>query len=32
MFLFTDRATLTGSNPLDLRWMSGKREVVRLTD
>jgi DNA-binding transcriptional ArsR family regulator len=32
MFLFTDRATLTASNPLGLEWVSGKREPVRLTD
>jgi DNA-binding transcriptional ArsR family regulator len=32
IFLFTDRATLAGGNPLDLKWVSGKREVVRLTD
>jgi hypothetical protein len=32
MFLFTDRATLTASNPLDLEWLSGKREAVRLVN
>ena len=32
MFLFTDVATLAASNPLDLDWMSGKREAVRLMD
>jgi hypothetical protein len=32
MFLFADQATLTAGNPLDLEWVSGKREVVRLTD
>jgi hypothetical protein len=32
VFLFTDRTMLAASNPLDLNWMSGKREVVRLTD
>ena len=32
MFLFTDQGTLTTSNPLDLEWLSGKRETVRLTD
>src|SRR5262249_4085114 len=32
MFLFADVAMLTASNPLDMEWMSGKREVVRLTD
>jgi hypothetical protein len=32
MFLFTDQATLTASNPFELEWVSGKREIVRLTD
>jgi exodeoxyribonuclease V alpha subunit len=32
MFLFTDQTGLTGSNPLDLQWLSGKREALRLTD
>jgi hypothetical protein len=32
MFLFTDQATVAGSNPLDLPWVTGKREAVRLTD
>jgi Replication-relaxation len=32
MFLFTDRAALTASNPLELDWMTGKREPVRLID
>jgi hypothetical protein len=32
MFLFADQATLTAGNPLDLEWVSGKRETVRLTD
>ena len=32
IFLFTDQAAITGSNPLDLEWVSGKRETVRLTD
>jgi hypothetical protein len=32
MFLFTDVAKLTAGNPLDLEWVSGKREPVRLTD
>jgi DNA-binding MarR family transcriptional regulator len=32
MFLFADQATLTAGNPLDLEWVSGKRERVRLTD
>jgi hypothetical protein len=30
IFLFTDQATLAASNPLDVEWMSGKREVARL--
>jgi len=32
MFLFTDEAALAASNPLDIEWMSGKEEFVRLTD
>jgi hypothetical protein len=32
MFLFTDQMPLAASNPVDLEWLSGKREVVRLTD
>jgi hypothetical protein len=32
MFLFTDRAKLTEGNPLDLEWVSGKRDVVRISD
>jgi DNA-binding transcriptional ArsR family regulator len=32
MFLFTDEATLTAGNPLDIEWISGKGELVRLTD
>jgi hypothetical protein len=32
MFLFTDAAKLAASNPIDLEWVSGKREAVRLTD
>ncbi len=32
MFLFTDVARLATSNPIDLEWVSGKREAVRLTD
>jgi hypothetical protein len=32
MFLFTDVATLAANNPIDLEWVSGKREAVRLTD
>ena len=30
MFLFTDQMTLATSNPLDLAWLSGKRQAVRL--
>jgi hypothetical protein len=32
MFLFTDVQKLAAGNPLDLDWVSGKRETVRLTD
>lgn len=32
MFLFADAGTLSGSNALDLEWVSGKGETVRLTD
>jgi DNA-binding transcriptional ArsR family regulator len=32
VFLFTDQAGLTASNPIDLEWVSGKREGVRLID
>jgi hypothetical protein len=32
MFLFTDELTLAASNPLDLEWVSGKGELVRITD
>ncbi len=32
IFLFTDQAALAASSPLDLEWMSGKRQAVRLTD
>jgi hypothetical protein len=32
MFLFTDERTLAASNPLDVEWVSGKGELVRLTD
>jgi hypothetical protein len=31
-FLFIDRATLATSNPLDVEWVSGKGERVRLAD
>jgi hypothetical protein len=32
VFLFADQAALTASNPLDLEWVSGKGERVRLTN
>ena len=32
MFLFTDELTLAASNPLDVQWMTGKRDLVRITD
>ena len=32
MFLFTTELTLAASNPLDVQWVSGKDELVRLTD
>jgi hypothetical protein len=32
MFLFTDESTLAASTPLDVEWVSGKGEFVRLTD
>jgi hypothetical protein len=32
MFLFADQASLVASNPLDLKWTSGKRAGLRLTD
>lgn len=32
MFLFTDLPKLHASNPIDLEWVGGKREAVRLTD
>ncbi|HZP75406.1 MAG TPA: replication-relaxation family protein [Pseudolabrys sp.] len=32
MFLFTDQATISASNPLSIEWMSGKRVRLRLTD
>jgi hypothetical protein len=32
MFLFADQAAFMVSNPLELQWVSGKRETVRLTD
>jgi len=32
MFLFTDELTLAASNSLDVEWVSGKGELVRITD
>ncbi|MBR1226898.1 replication-relaxation family protein [Bradyrhizobium sp. AUGA SZCCT0176] len=32
LFLFIDEATLAGSDPLNARWVSGKRNHVRLVD
>jgi hypothetical protein len=32
MFLFTDQTSLIARNPLDVEWVSGKREMVQLTD
>ena len=32
VFLFTDQISLAASNPVDLKWLTGKREVVRLID
>ncbi len=32
MFLFADQVAFMASNPLELQWVSGKRERVRLTD
>jgi hypothetical protein len=32
MFLFADQGTLTARNALDLEWVSGKRELIRLVD
>jgi hypothetical protein len=32
LFLFVDLETLRASNPLDVEWVSGKGERVRLTD
>jgi hypothetical protein len=30
--LFVDREKLMASNPLNAEWMTGKGEIVRLTD
>ena len=32
MFLFTDEMKLAAANPLDVEWVSGKGELVHLTD
>jgi hypothetical protein len=32
MFVFIDEATLSGSNPLDAVWLTGKGEQIRLVD
>jgi hypothetical protein len=32
MFLFTDQVTLATSNPLEVVWIGGKGESVRITD
>jgi hypothetical protein len=32
MFLFTHEAALAANNPLDVEWMSGKGQRMRLTD
>jgi len=32
LFLFVDQATLAASNPLQVKWMSGKRQRLRLGD
>ena len=32
MFLFVDEAKLAAADPLEVEWMSGKAELVRLTD
>jgi hypothetical protein len=32
MFLFTDETKLAAGNPLDVEWVSGKGELVRVTD
>jgi hypothetical protein len=32
LFLFTDERTLAAANPLEIEWVSGKGELVRLTD
>ena len=32
LFLFIDEKTLADSNPLEVEWLSGKRERAKLTD
>src|SRR5580704_7465039 len=32
LFLFTDEASLAASNPLDVQWITGKGEPIRLID
>jgi hypothetical protein len=32
MFLFVDHETLARSDPLNVEWLTGKREKIRLTD
>jgi hypothetical protein len=32
MFLFTTEPTLAASNPIDVQWVSGKGELVRIID
>jgi hypothetical protein len=32
MFLFTDESKLAADHPLEVKWVSGKGELVRLTD
>jgi hypothetical protein len=32
LFLFADERTLAAANPLDIEWVSGKGELVRLTE
>jgi hypothetical protein len=31
LFLFVDQLTLTSSNPLDVEWLSGRGEAVRIS-
>jgi hypothetical protein len=32
IFLFTDEAALAAINPLDMEWISGKKERVRIAE